>query len=257
MGDEITETGTGTNEDVNLNPAWNDLLSVIPEDVHSEVIPHLQNWDRGVQDRFQNVQSEWSDYGFLKENEISPDDTRIALGLLRAVQEDPENFYKSLQEAYDFGGTVETDNDGETGQGGTEALNLPPEVLQRLDGLENQNKMMAEILLSQKEEREKADQDATLQNELKTLETQHGKFDERFVLAYMQNGMSGEDAIKQYQDLVEKVKLDNARPPAPRLLGSNSGGMPGERPVDPTKLDDSQTKSLVANYLKALNQSNQ
>lgn len=258
MGEEI-ESGSGGNEggEISINPAWNDLLGVIPEDLHEQVTPHLQNWDRGVQDRFQQVQSEWQDYGFLKENNITPDDTRIALGILRAVQEDPESVYNSLAETYGFGGETVTEENPGTDQGGAEGFSLPPEISKRLESLQSGYDAMAQILLQKQQEEEQQKQDADLQNEIDGLKKQHGNFDESYVLAYMNNGMSGEDAVKAYQNMVERIQTENARPKPPVLLGSSGGGVPGEKPIDPTKLNSQQTKSLVADFLRAHQQANQ
>lgn len=240
-----------------INPAWNDLLEVVPEDVHEQVIPHLQKWDKGVQERFTQVQSEWDQYKFLKENEISPEDTRIALGVLRAIQEDPESVYKALQENYGYGNNVNEEQDTGLDQGQEDLSNLPPAFMQEFERLKSGYETMAQILLEKQKQEEEQEQDKKLQAELASLRQQHGSFNEKFVLTEMLNGSSPEDAIKAWNDVVQEIKEQNARPPAPRLLGANSGGIPGEKRLDPTKLSSQETKNLVASYLKDMQRANQ
>lgn len=252
-GNDAGETGGG------INPAWNDLLGAIPEEHHQAVIPHLQQWDSGVQDRFQKVQSEWNDFGFLKENEITPEDTRVALGVLRAIQEDPRSVYDSIGESYGYvgeGNSVETEGEN-TGQGDAGIQGLPDGFLDEFNRMKSGYETMAQILLDRQKADEEAEQDRNLQQEMDSLKKQHGNFNEQFVTAQMLSGMSAEDAVKAYKGLVENILEENSRPPAPRLLGNGGGGIPGEKPLDPTKLDSAQTKKLVADYLAAHNRANQ
>jgi hypothetical protein len=241
-----------------INPAWNDLMQVIPEDIHSQVIPHLRNWDSGVQTKIQSVHSEWEPYKFLKEGEVSPDDARVALGILRAVQEDPKAVYDSLAESYGFNESEPEVEPTETGQGETESFSLPPAVQQELEQLKQGYNAMAEILLQQKNEAEEAAQDASLKQEIDALKAKHqGTFDEDYVLNRMHMGESPDDALKSYQSLVERIQQENNRPKPPMLLGSSGGGVPGESRIDVTKLNPAETKNLVAKYLEAQARANQ
>lgn len=241
-----------------INPAWNDLMSVIPEDIHNQVIPHLKNWDSGVQQKIQKVHSEWDDYKFLKDGEIAPDDTRMALGILRAVQEDPKSVYDSLAETFGFNESEPPVETTDSGQGEAESFSLPPAIQQEFDQLKQGYNAMAEILLQKKQQEEEAEQDANLQQELAALKAKNqGPFDENFVLTQMHMGHSAEDAISTYQSLVEKIRTEDNRPKPPVLLGSSGGGVPGERKIDVTKLGPAETKNLVAKYLEDHARANQ
>ncbi len=235
--------------DINVNPAWNDVLELIPEDVREQALPHFQNWDQNFKNKVQEVHSEWEPYGFLKENEISPEDARVALGVMRAVQENPRAVYDSLAETYDFS----QNQDPESGQGDTEsdANGIPGAFQQKFEELQRNHNAMAEILIQQKREREDAEADAKVQSELDQLRKQHGSFDEEFVVTHMLNGSKPEDAIQAYQSLTERIKSEMNRPKPPVLLGSDGGGIPGERKLDVTKMSEKEADSLVNNWLAA------
>lgn len=240
QGDNSEGGGNG------VNPAWNDVLAVVPKDLHNQVIPHFRNWDSGVQQKIQSVHSDYADYKFLKENNVSAEDTRIALGILRAIQEDPKSVYDSLATSYGYG-------QPEQGQPEIpEALKgVPPEVLAQIEQLQGGYQTMAQILLQKQEQEQAAQADFQLDQELNALKKKHGNFDENYVLAYMQQGMPGDQAVKAYQQMVDQILADRSRPQAPKLLGSGSNGVPGDGRIDVRKLDPAKTKNLVIEMLKA------
>lgn len=244
--------GNSGGDNGGINPAWNDLLSSIPEDAHSKVIPHLRSWDSGVQQKLQQVHSDYADYKYLRENQISGEDTRIALGILRAIQEDPKSVYDSLAQSYGFGIPPE--------QGKPEipeALkNVPPEVMEQISQLQGGYETMAQILLQKQQEEQAAQADMQLEQEMSALKQKHGNFDEGYVLAYMQQGLSGDQAVAAYNQMVDNLLAERNRPQAPKLLGSGSTGIPGDGRVDVRKLDASKTKNLVIEMLKASQQGN-
>jgi hypothetical protein len=232
------------------NPAWNDLLSKIPEDMHGDVTPILQDWDKGVQDRFQKVHSEYEPYKLFKENNVGQEDIQTALGVLRAIQEDPETVYKSLAESYGFGGDSAKPEQGDPGTDAN-VNGLPPEVMAKMSELEKGYNLMAEMLLSQKQKEDEAAQDESLKTEIAALKAKHGNFDEDYVLSHMLQGASPEDAVKNYNQMVERIMVERNRPEPPKLLGTSSGSFPGEGKIDVTKLNPAQTKNLVADWLAA------
>src|SRR5215510_10893077 len=99
------DSGTGYTpqgpEATGINPAWNELLSQIPEDKYSEVTPILDKWDKGVQQRFKSVHDQYAPYKPFMDSGIGTEDINFALGLLNAVQTEPDKVMKALQEWQD------------------------------------------------------------------------------------------------------------------------------------------------------------
>lgn len=254
---DIDNVGGGTGSSDGINPAWNEILQAIPEDAREQVIPHLKSWDTGVQNKIQSVHSEYAPYKFLKDENIQDEDVRIALGVVRAIQEDPQSVYNSLQESYGFGTKADQGAAGQNPDTSQQIdlSQLPQEVRDKLAHLEGGYNTMAEIMLQERNDREAAETaakaDAELNQTLAQLKTAHGNFDEGYVLAYMHQGMPGEQAVAAYNAMIEQKLIERSRPEAPKLLGSGGGGFPGNGKIDPTKLDAGQTKNLVAQYLAA------
>lgn len=270
MEDEDNGFEDGSQGENAGNPAWSPFLEAIPEDLHEKVTPVLKEWDSNFQGQVQKVHSEYEPYKFLKEDGVSGDDVRMAIGIMNAIQDDPEGVYKSLGENFGFNTAANnagTQNAGNTGQGGSGqgnqdnaaaiAAQLPPEIRAELDRLNKGHETMAQIILREQEKQQEADRDTALQNELQQLKEKHGDFNDRFVLGHMATGTSGEEAVKAYQEMVQQIRTEDRRPKPPKLLSSGNAGIPGTGKVDVTKLDGKATKELVIQYLRDSKAANQ
>lgn len=242
--------GQGSNSDGGINPAWNDVLGIIPSELHSQVTPHLRNWDQNFQNKVQTVQSEFEPFKEFKEAGISPDQIRMGMGLMQALEQNPKQVYDLLAQQFNFG----SDN---SGQGGSDAPvedpyeNLPDAVkekLQNFEAVQKQLDTLTQWAVSQQTMTAEQQEDAALENLMTGLKQKHGDFDEHYVLSKMQAGQDPEDAIKDYNSFVERITTEAQRPRAPKILGSGSI-VPGEQALDPKKMDPKQTKDLVVQYL--------
>lgn len=233
----------GTVEPQEHTSPWAQYLEPLPESVRPLVEPTFKQWDADVTQRFQKVQSEYAplkDFAPLVEQGFTPDVAGQAFNLMQALNNDPEAVLRELAEAigYDLDqGTQEPNDDGET----------PGEFVDpRLATVEQMTEAMAEIMLAQERQQQEAQENAMLDAHLAELKEKHGEFDEEYILLLMGNGLTGEQAVAKYQDLVGKVSRP-APPVAPTLLGAG-GGLPSQG-VDLSNLTSSQTKDLVAQML--------
>jgi hypothetical protein len=243
-------SGSQGNSSGGINPAWNDVLSAIPEDAHSAVIPHLKNWDQNYS-RLQQEHSRFNDYKDFATNGIPAEQLRMGHGLLQAIQQNPKEVYEALAQSFGFGGIEQDETEVPD-----ELAGLPPEVVQKLQRLEQGYELLAKSRIEEEEAKRQAREDAALEQTMSQLKAQHGDFDEVYVLAQMMQGAKPEEAIGAYQSFVEKVLAENNRPKPPRIMSSGGSTIPGEQRIDPRKLDSSQTKNLVADMLKAAAQQN-
>lgn len=101
-----------------INPAWNDILSVIPEPLHAQVTPHLSKWDKS----FQDVQQKFAPYKQFAEQGVTPDLISNSLTLAQAIQADPQAVYNQMREQFGLSHeeAVEAIEDAEEGQGDEE-----------------------------------------------------------------------------------------------------------------------------------------
>lgn len=243
-----------------INPAWNDLLGVIPEDLHSQVTPYLQNWDQSVQQKIETankVSKEWEPYQPLREHGIEMGTIQESLQLYQMLNQNPLELYNLLKDSYKFdsqsGGNGDTDPDD-----GDPASN--PAIGDREKQLLN---TMAEWIIKQEDEKKHAAENAAMDRAFKEARTkfaeqakQYGDFDENYVLAQMSKGAELDDAVQSYYSFAENLINNRPKPVAPSIMSSSSGGsgFPRQQQIDPTKLSTVDRKNLVAQYMQAASQ---
>jgi hypothetical protein len=234
------------------NPAWNDVLSVLPEQFHQMVTPHFQKWDDAANQRIESVNSqlkEFESYKPFAEHGITSDEIEQGLRILYEVNNNPQNVYNALQSAYNFGQQQTTTEAANEETDEENSAGLPPEVMEKLSQHDGLLQAVSQIILNDAKAKQDAQADMALETELNKLKETHGDYDEDYVLTKMMSGMSGEDAVKSYQALVQNL---SPKPFAPTVL-SNSGGGAGvpSNAIDPTKLSGKETRNLVAQMLAA------
>lgn len=254
-GGEVQGNEPTGSETPGPNPAWNDVLSVLPEQFHQVVTPHFQKWDDAANSRIETVNSQLKDFEDFKpfvEHGINAQEIEQGLRLMWEINNNPENVFNALKDAYKFGEQVISPVANTSGDAGDEENplnNLPPEVLEKLNAQEGILQAVSQIVLNDAKAKQDAAADAELENELSQLKEKFGEYDEDYVMTKMLSGFSGEDAVKSYQALVQSL---SPKPFAPQVFGNSSGtgtGLPSQA-IDPTKLSGKDTRSLVAQMLE-------
>lgn len=201
---------------------WAKYLEGVPSSFTPLIESRFKEWDADVTRRFQKVHSDYEPlkpYQPLAEAGYDPDQL---YQLAEALNSNPRQVYEAL--VANFGDEWGLgDNSSEQGQEDNEDDDLP-EYDPKIHELESTVNTMADILLEQHRREQEAQEDAQLDAYLSSLREQHGDFNEKVVLGLMNSGMSGEDAIAEYQAAINQRN----RPPAPKLLGSG-GGIPTEQ----------------------------
>lgn len=236
-----------------INPAWNELLGVVPSQLHSQVMPHLQKWDQNFQTKVNEVHSQYDGWKPIIDGGVTPQDADFALGLMNAISTNPQEVLSALQEWIENEGGEGDPNQQYDEQGQYNQSELPegmPDISQHPAYLELQSAVqdMAQILLGQREEEQSQQEEAKLDEELNAAKEKYGEYDERYVLGLVLNDpeMTVEKAVEEYQELTNKI-LGNQRRPGPPILGSG-GNSPNTR-VDPRQMSSKDTRSYVANIL--------
>lgn len=254
MGGDGTEPTPG--EAVPLveggNPAWNDFLRYVPEDERQQVVPVLQQWDKGVQDRFQQVHSEYEPWKDIVKSGMDPETVQFATELLATLQEDPRKIYDSLGEHFHWNGEEPPEEGADSGQGLEEgALEFDLENHPAFQQIANQNKLLTDLALAQRNMQLEAEQEAQLESELEAAKTAIGEYDEELVLLRLAStDDSVEDAVKW---AVSKSGNNGPRRPAPRLHNGSGGGAAPTPRMDVKKLTPQEARSAFADMLRAAN----
>lgn len=259
MNEDPTGEVQGTEGTPGPNPAWNDVLSVLPEQFHSVVTPHFQQWDQAAQSRIEAANAKVKDfeqYQTFVDHGIDATDIENGLRLMHEINNDPQRVWNALAEAYGFGaqaGNQETPN-SPSGHGG-ENEGQPNFQDPRFDEIQRGLELVSQITLQNEQAKANAQADAELDAEIRGLQEKfkdQGGIDERFVLGMMSHGMSAEQAGAAWMETRNSLLQNNPRPFAPNVMGNSGGGtgLPSQA-IDPTKLSGKDTRNLVAQMLAA------
>lgn len=243
------------NEAPGPNPAWNDVLSILPEQFHSVVTPKFQEWDNAAQSRIETLNSslkEFESYKPFVEHGITPDELEQGVRLMYEIQNNPQGVYEALANAYNFNQQAMANTPVANANDNTDDDDDDPPIPMddpRYAQINQQLELVSKIVLNDAQAKQAAAADAALEKELEQLRKDHGDFDEDYVLTKALNGASLTDAISAYQSLVQRL---TPQPFAPNVLGSSGGGtgLPSNA-IDPTKLSGKETRNLVAEMLAA------
>lgn len=234
------------------NPAWNDLLADLPQELHEKITPKLKELDTKFNSRLQTVHQQyesWKPIQQLAGND--PQAAEFALQLMNALNANPREVWDNLGQYYQFSGQPTPQTQGGQGQEPSAQDDPFAPINQQMLALQEQNRTMANIMLAQREQEEAANADAWVESELARAKAAFPDVDipDKWLLAGLQAGQDVSEAAKEYAQTLEKAAATYR--PRPLIMGSG-GGVPGSQ-IDPSKLDSSQTKNLVVQMMQAAN----
>lgn len=258
-GQDSVDNGQGSGQDAGqaqgsgYNPNFQPLLQELPQDLHPKILPHLQQWDKGVNERFEKLQSDYAPWKPVLSSGATPEMVQNGLNLMNLLETNPEGLWKALADNYKFG-QEQQDLNGGTGQGQAPPAQqapteLDPVYAQRFQQLEQANVTLAEHVLNMRRQEEEARQDQMIAAEFEAAHKKVGAFDDQWVRAHCiaDPNLSIEQAARNYQSWYNaEMAKHGARP---IITGSSGGGVPGHN-VDVTKLSGQQTRSLAADMIR-------
>lgn len=264
-----------TNDSSKINPAWNGILSKVPEALHSVLIPALAEWDAGVNQRFQELHAQYEPlkaYKNLADNGIDADYAEQAIILADRIQQNPKQIAEQLNQSFNLG-FVSPEEAAKLGQGSPAGdpdadffsdpnadITKHPQFKQLADQI-SQFQQRFEESNQQQQERDQIEQFESYLDDLESSTKEKNlPFNRRYVTALMTQGLSGEDAVSQYhQDLAIQTVSDpnaNDKPEdeTPPIVmggeGSTGGGTP-DGSVNFGSLPKNDLNATVAQLLEA------
>jgi hypothetical protein len=255
--DQTQDAGQGGG---GINPAWNEVLGVVPQELHSQITPHLQKWDQN----YDKVQSQYAPYKQFIDANVDPENIAFALNAMQQIEQDPKSVVESLTQYMKDNGLLEEEPPvagQDQGQVGGEEL---PEVFQhpeyqKLQQELQQVRQLAETMgqswVQQQQAEQEAAEDEELQEQIETLKTEVGEFDVEWVLQKavldVENGKEVTDLkpyVEQYRQFEQSIVEKHQRP-APQMLPS--GGQAPNNQTDMKSLSDSDRRKFIADRLRA------
>lgn len=252
----------------NGHPAWQEVLNEIPEEYHALIKPKLAEWDKGVQDRFQQIRDEYKPlegYKKFADNNIDPDYLVNSYNLAKNFETRPQDIVEEAIKVYglDFAAKTEeepgdsySDNEFEsTGQ-------LDPSVKALMDQMQE----LREQIQQRSQQDEEAENIKEFVAYLDQLEENHGEFDKDYVTALISQGVDGEEAVSRYkamstkqleQQVLSTEQQNTPNPPTVMNGEGNSGSGLEQQPIDFGKASSGDIDDVVAKMLAASQQNNQ
>lgn len=166
------------------------------------------------------------------------------------AEQDPKGFHEAVVNSLKEMGLM--DDPENTPVGGSnlpEYEGLPDNFVSEFTSLKSELNELREFKSNLENERQQSSQQQQLDNLLKKLETDHGKFDQPAVMGRMLQGMTAEDAVKDWKKYIKELNTP-AKTPPPVL----SGGRTAVEQVDSSKIrnDKKARTSLVADLLNRM-----
>lgn len=248
------------------HPAWQEILDQIPEEYHALVKPKLAEWDKGVQDRFQELRDEYKPYESYKqfvEHNIDPKYLVNAYNLAQNFENSPEDVVQEAIKVY--GLDFAPKGSGEEPPGGVEHFDpneLDPAMKTLMDQVQQMQQQLQERFSSDEEE----ENIRQFQEYLDGLKETHGEFDTDYVTALISQGVDGEEAVSRYkaivggeleQQVLGDKKDEEVPPPVVVGGGGSSGSGLEQQPIDFAKASNNEVDDVVQQMLEKANANNQ
>lgn len=238
-----------------VNPAWQEILSVLPDSLHSLVQPALTKWEGATQAKFTKLAEDakvYEPYKQYVEGKVPPEQIAQALALTQFLDSNPQEFMKQMQ---GFLGEQQPQQPQtqSTAQPDADYLLEEPFDLEkdpRFQQIKSQQDIIAGFLADNMQKEQAAAADKQLAADLDALKQKHGEFDEGYVLALAAQGMPLDKAVGHYNEVVTKIRTTpRSDANLPNIL-TPGGGTPAER-IDPANFTPQQRKDFIIAQLRA------
>lgn len=249
-----SEQGSG------INPAWNELFSVLPTSLQPLVTPHLQKWETNSQQAIQKATEQYQPWQPLAEK-YNPE---MVQGLLQLIESDPQQLIDTLiefhgltpKEAQQVAQQTQGTNPADVldidsiGQAPDQQADIEshPKFLE----MKQQVEQLTGYFQQQAQQQINAQANAEIDSELAALKAKHGEINEQALFAFAQtipNLTSLEQAYDAMDAYNKSILQGSPSRNAPPVLPS-FGGAPSGQQIDVKTLKPGERKSLVTQILE-------
>lgn len=259
-------------EEPKVHPAYEKLLSELPEAWHSKVTPHLQEQDK----YFQQQLEKYTPFKRFADDGVTADLIEGGLGLARMIDEDPVTVYQNLQkylkdqgllaeEAKQAAAEMMEEESGEDFETMFDGEKIPAALQKEIDALRAKTEEVAGWKNEQELARDTEAQMAQMDAEMASLRAQHSISEAHEVAIYdlMNAALAGgreisvTEAAKQLSDMIGGFPSAGqaVAEEAPTIVGS-SGGAGVVAPDLSIPKDDKGKKAMLARMFDQYNAAN-
>lgn len=251
---------------------WEGILNKIPTALHDVVKPALQEWDQGVNKRFQELAEEWAPFKEFRESKVDPQYIKNALSFAQAFESDPTGVLKNANETYNLGfadpeeynrlqseleslSDDDPDLDDDFDEDDDEMVDLSTDP--NIKAIQDQISQLTQSVQSITTDTEAQKHEKYLD----TLLSDKPHVNRTFITALMTQGLTGEQAIDEYNKALASSVTppqDGTTPPvgtpsAPVIMGPDgtAGAGTGTKEIDFGKMGTTDVNDMVAQMLQA------
>lgn len=232
------------NDELKPNPKHSELLDKIPGELHPLIIPILKKWDQSVNDQFATIHGQYEEYKPFKaliDANVDPSFAQQAVALVNQIQQDPAGVIKQINDNWQLGYLSKEEAEQLSSNHIEEDdLMTGDDILKdpRFKALADKVESMSGQLTQKQQEDQLAAELEAFEEELDALaekcKADNLPFNREFVTALVSNGYSGEDAVKQFHQVLASSSVqqtttettDKDKPPVVLGGGPAGSGLP-------------------------------
>lgn len=256
--DNISAETNQESDQTSGNPAWNELLSAVPQEFHPHLTKGFETWDKGVQNRFQKVQQQYAPYKELAELKVDPSEINEAMQFRHLLQTQPEEVFKWMQEQYKFGAPVSQ------GQEEEESLELDENEAffkdPRYQEVANKAAFAEQAVRQYNQQAAQNIANQQVETETKQVQDKFPGLDIVDVATYAMGIAQQSGKMPNLMEAAERMSKYVPEPPvarvsdgAPPVIGGNKG-LPSATPPNYGAMTSDQRSAYVAELMKAQSQ---
>lgn len=253
-------------ESPKAHPAHEKLLAELPEAWHAKVTPHLQEWDRNVQQQLEK----FSPYKQFVDDGVDPDYLNKSVQLAQAIAEDPVSVHGNLTKALMDQGLLRKEAEEQASEiieetaeeNGLYEEDIPESIKKQMEA----QKAELDAIKGQMSEQELARQTevelTAINSEFDDLKSKYevNPAQEQAIIELMEAGIARGEMMNVYQAAKKLVEItgtgfkkagqaDLSQPDAPTVVGSSGGnGVPFDGVEVPK--DEKGKRQMLADMFK-------
>ena len=228
--EEVEEDST--DEPESRNPAWDELLDVLPKSLHGMVKPVLDKWQSGIDSEFEKI----APYRKFADADVNPQIIEASMDLARQVQSNPKAVYDELAQRYGWSAAQQMVEEASDNLEEAEEMDLfsDSESTSELKALKSELDALKSTITSQQEASEQEALSNQIEQSLQSLGKEAGDFDQEAVVRramLLADDYPDADiaqliqaGYEQYSGEVEKMR--SAIKKAPRVAGGSANKSP-------------------------------
>ena len=228
--EEVEEDST--DEPESRNPAWDELLDVLPKSLHGMVKPVLDKWQSGIDSEFEKI----APYRKFADADVNPQIIEASMDLARQVQSNPKAVYDELAQRYGWSAAQQMVEEASDNLEEAEEMDLfsDSESTSELKALKSELDALKSAITSQQEASEQEALSNQIEQSLQSLGKEAGDFDQEAVVRramLLADDYPDADiaqliqaGYEQYSGEVEKMR--SAIKKAPRVAGGSANKSP-------------------------------